>query len=735
MITATAPRTVDTIGTAVEASYTIQDSAKIFSILRSNIYSDKMLAVIREYSTNGWDGHILAGTPDRPLKITLPTSLSPVFKVRDFGVGMSEETVLNVYTSYGSSSKDNSNDFNGTFGLGSKSAFAYGNSFDIISFFNGTKTMYTAYLDESNIGKIRKVYSETTTEHNGIEIVVSVKVADINKFVETALNFYKYFNPTPVFINATDTFEDAIERVKSVPVFAEGNGWKLLDGQSAQHMVIMGNVSYPLNTSVLQGQALKVLSGYRWGVRRQYIFEAPIGSVSITASRESLEYDKRTLAWIDAKIDEYISECASGVQKQIDKAGNTVWDIAKLWNAFSDDDVILNRVKLPSIARPHLSSNKIYFQSNVINNWKTTYGCVFNSYSYFNTPRLKTYKVGQIYPANNIKFVFNVKGSVKEKDINAHVRGAYDFYSPKTNDRLEIIRVDFATKADADKFIKDGILKGADIANIQDFPAIRYATSNRSHTISNRGKEMAKAKVFEYQMTSHRANSDNWEVSTQTVEDGKGVYLNISEYQCLGSTLCHNMESVKDLVNMISTAIGGTPEIIHGIRNTAKNIGSDWVHFDDWVVETVKDYIQSNNLEQSVQDYFDLQLATRSQFVRLMLSEEKKSKFCSKQGSYVPVFNIFQVIKETDNDTKLKAMMNQFIDLTDKSKMNVFVIRLINYVGHKRLDIIPKNAFDSKIDAIIAKYPAIERLAETAEFFKSDFDDVIKLVKVMEKCG
>jgi len=127
MITATATRTVSTLGNAIEASYSIKDSSKIFSILRSNIYSDKMLAVVREYSTNGWDGHILAGTPDRPLKVTLPTALAPVFKVRDFGVGLSEESVLNIYTTYGESTKESSNDFNGTFGLGSKSAFAYGN--------------------------------------------------------------------------------------------------------------------------------------------------------------------------------------------------------------------------------------------------------------------------------------------------------------------------------------------------------------------------------------------------------------------------------------------------------------------------------------------------------------------------------------------------------------------------------------------------------------------------------
>ena len=116
MITQSAVRNVSKIGDVVEASYTIEDSAKIFSILRSNIYSDKILAVVREYSTNGWDGHILNGTPDRQLRVTLPTSLSPVFKVRDFGVGLSEESVMHIYTSYGTSTKDSSNDFNGTFG-------------------------------------------------------------------------------------------------------------------------------------------------------------------------------------------------------------------------------------------------------------------------------------------------------------------------------------------------------------------------------------------------------------------------------------------------------------------------------------------------------------------------------------------------------------------------------------------------------------------------------------------
>jgi HSP90 family molecular chaperone len=74
-----------------------EDLSHIFSVLRNQMYSDKILAVIREYSTNAYDAHVVAGIKNTPIRISLPNTLFPEFKVRDYGHGLSEEDVKNVY--------------------------------------------------------------------------------------------------------------------------------------------------------------------------------------------------------------------------------------------------------------------------------------------------------------------------------------------------------------------------------------------------------------------------------------------------------------------------------------------------------------------------------------------------------------------------------------------------------------------------------------------------------------
>ena len=76
-------------------SFGIKESglSHIFNVLRNQLYSDKVLAVIREYSTNAVDAHIEVGKGDVPIKVTLPTALTPEFTVRDFGRGLTEEHI------------------------------------------------------------------------------------------------------------------------------------------------------------------------------------------------------------------------------------------------------------------------------------------------------------------------------------------------------------------------------------------------------------------------------------------------------------------------------------------------------------------------------------------------------------------------------------------------------------------------------------------------------------------
>ena len=77
--------------TFTESNYSIEATAKAFSILSDSLYSNKIKAVIRELSTNAYDAHIAAGNAETPFYINLPTALDSQFWVRDYGTGLNKE--------------------------------------------------------------------------------------------------------------------------------------------------------------------------------------------------------------------------------------------------------------------------------------------------------------------------------------------------------------------------------------------------------------------------------------------------------------------------------------------------------------------------------------------------------------------------------------------------------------------------------------------------------------------
>ena len=103
--------TVERVGQTVESMFGISenDSAHILNILRSKLYSNKILAVIREYCSNAYDAHIEVGKNDVPIKVVLPSEYDSNFRVRDYGPGLSEDDIRNIYVMYGASTKRQSN--------------------------------------------------------------------------------------------------------------------------------------------------------------------------------------------------------------------------------------------------------------------------------------------------------------------------------------------------------------------------------------------------------------------------------------------------------------------------------------------------------------------------------------------------------------------------------------------------------------------------------------------------
>ncbi len=187
------------IGEEVKFGMKVEDAPYIFSILRNDLYSDKIMAVIREYSTNAIDAHVEAGVT-RPVEITVPTQFSRNYSIRDFGNGLSEEDIVDIFTKYGASTKRESNAFNGMLGLGSKSAFAYNPEFQVISRYKGTQYTWLAHIDESDIGVITCIDKKPTKE-SGLSIHISVNPNDVKSFEDKLFHFFRDLDYLPIFSN------------------------------------------------------------------------------------------------------------------------------------------------------------------------------------------------------------------------------------------------------------------------------------------------------------------------------------------------------------------------------------------------------------------------------------------------------------------------------------------------------------------------------------------------------
>lgn len=115
------------------------------------------------------------------------------FIIRDYGTGLSDAQMREIYTTYFLSTKSDNNKFIGGFGLGSKTPLCYNDEqFGVISYYNGVKTSYLVYV-ENGVPTLQEMLKEETTEHNGLEISIGVNKSDIETFRMELKNLFNGF--------------------------------------------------------------------------------------------------------------------------------------------------------------------------------------------------------------------------------------------------------------------------------------------------------------------------------------------------------------------------------------------------------------------------------------------------------------------------------------------------------------------------------------------------------------
>lgn len=282
------------VGTTGE--FRIRNSAKAFKILSDGLYSNKIRAIIRELSCNAVDSHVGAGKADVPFEVHLPTQFEPWFAVRDFGLGLDGNQVVNIYTTYFESTKTDSNEFIGALGLGSKSPFSYTENFTVTAIKNGTRRIYSAFINEVGVPSIAEMSEELTDEGNGVEVKFSVTDRyDYNSFRHESQEVFQWFKLQPI-ITGVDNFEVHPE------VFKERD---IVPGVHAREhnyhsVAIMGNIAYPLGKIPEPRKHFGELENL---LGCGLALEFGIGELDFAASREELSYVPITLKSIKKKLE------------------------------------------------------------------------------------------------------------------------------------------------------------------------------------------------------------------------------------------------------------------------------------------------------------------------------------------------------------------------------------------------------------------------------------------------
>lgn len=301
--------------TEFKAATISENTGAIFSILTESVYSMPRLAGVREIISNALDATVRAKS-DRPILVTPPNSINPTFSVRDYGRGLSHEEIYTLYTSLGSSSKKEIENEIGFFGIGALSPLAYVESFNVTSFRDGEASIYSIFMGPTGIPQVAHINTSKVDGPNGLLVSYNIKRQDINPFINDIYSVLKYIEKSKYkYCNEVSYYKDDIKNDKQLAlsfndnIFIRSKSWNTTNG----NILVMGGVAYEYDPSYLNKPIFN---------NHSIVIEAPIGAVSVQASREKLKLNAKTNAYIKSVVEFIYENIEKEVQKQVDEAAD-----------------------------------------------------------------------------------------------------------------------------------------------------------------------------------------------------------------------------------------------------------------------------------------------------------------------------------------------------------------------------------------------------------------------------
>ena len=577
--------------------------AHIFNVLRNQLYSDREMACLREYTCNAVDAHIENKCSMRPIEVKLPTRLDLTLKIRDYGKALTDQEIQDVYAFYGESTKRNTNDQIGQLGLGSKSAFAYGDNFVINSFLDGKLHTYNAFIDPSQIGQISKLGIADTDEENGIEIVIPIRDEDVQSFEDKAVELFQYFPVKPIVTGCDASKFD----YKKQNVLFEGTNWEWIDVTSDRYdrgnaIAVMGNIGYPIDESSLGLNRNDDSMGYISGLLTSNLrLNVPIGDLEISASREKLQYTDHTRKSLISMLETVRDELADTVSAKFDDC-KTLFDAKCLYGSIFNYSSPLYSLRQTLKKKLKFDGKDVTSDEYSVYNYDDIDVHTFN----------RRYSYGKFKVEESHRIDCEERVVIVENDLG-HRRGVMGRVLPLLIDQdKKVYLVHYKDAKQKKKFIEDDNFDAVTtkLSDLEQHKLSEFAgyESTASGSTGEKNKKHS-AKCFEFKFDADirrydRKKSDWWRITDVDIENDSGVFVIIDQFCPLyGATGGYGSQQDPSRLKRMKSdleQIGITfPSQVVGmkIKQRAKIENKDgWVNFFDWAKAKVKAVIKDGDL-------------------------------------------------------------------------------------------------------------------------------------------
>lgn len=680
-----------------ESTFRIKASAKAFDILSKQIYTNIPLAIIRELSTNAWDAHVDAKNTNTPFEIQLPNDINPFFSIRDYGTGLSQEDIEQLYTTYFESNKTHSNDFTGCLGIGSKSPFAYTDSFTVTSYFNGKKYIYNCFKGEEGFPKIALMLEESTDQHNGLEIAIAIDSKDFGKFKTYATTTLAWFPVQPV--------------VKGDPNFAfpdfnpsyEGTNWKLVQSVYTKSVAIMGNIAYPIRSDHFNYNFRRFLED------NQLVLFFNIGDLEIAANREELQWEDKTIASMQSALDVMQKELSTQISQEM-KDAKCHWDARILyyemfWGA---------KAKLRSLVNVINKDNMVWKGEKVDDAvpidpfTQELIECFKFELKYYSRDTCSKVNISNVRARSGVKLVINdlVRGGLTRTRTWAKEHGHDEIYY------FNSLKETGSEKKKIFKLLVEhlGILDDSYVVYTSSFP--KPVRQKRSPT-----KKDSRVAIHKYNHNYQYRVENHWTEVTIDVKQEGHPYVPIKRWKVDDNVTVTGQEPRPYLSFYITalTKLGWTGEIyglkVASVEKIIKK-NKDWIRVEDLTKNMVKKYIDKHKLKSDIE-------------VWLGLGE------LNYQSEITQIYQ--EILQRNINSTKIKFMeLAKNCKSTASTKKEFKIIREILVGGRSKFDLnFQKKEIAKQEKEILQTYPMLNLFLESRDRYYSNSNWNSKTIKTV----